>query len=114
MVSEISSLPFFIWQVTSKKDQEQYWINKDEPYRFITVQEFADAFLSFHVGTNLGEELSTPFDKGKNHPAALTSSPYGVSKKELLRACFAREVLLIKRNSFANIFKMFQVGNKIA
>ncbi|KAF9600886.1 hypothetical protein IFM89_013793 [Coptis chinensis] len=56
-----------------------------------------------------GQELSTPFDKRKSHPAASTPSEYGVSKKELLKACFSREWLLMKRNSFVYIFKMMQL-----
>jgi len=58
----------------------------------------------------LAEELSTPFDKSKNHPAALTTSRYGINKMELLKACFAREYLLMKRNSFVYFFKLFQVS----
>lgn len=97
-------------QVTSKKDQQQYWYRKDEPYRFVTVKEFSDAFRSFHVGRKLAAELSIPFDKSKSHPAALTTSKYGISKRELLKACIARELLLMKRNSFVYIFKFFQVS----
>ncbi|XP_068652531.1 pleiotropic drug resistance protein 1-like isoform X2 [Aristolochia californica] len=99
----------FLQEVTSRKDQQQYWSRKDEPYRFIPVKEFADAFQAFHIGRQLGEELSSPFDKTKSHPAALTKSKYGVSKKELLKACAAREYLLMKRNSFVYIFKMCQL-----
>ncbi|KAK1362999.1 hypothetical protein POM88_038560 [Heracleum sosnowskyi] len=32
----------FLQEVTSKKDQKQYWLRKDEPYRFITAMEFAE------------------------------------------------------------------------
>ena len=97
-------------QVTSKKDQEQYWVPKDEPYRFVTAKEFAEAFQSFHLGRRLGDELATPFDKTKSHPAALKTKKYGVRKKELLHACFSREYLLMKRNSFVYIFKLTQVS----
>ncbi|XP_015937455.1 pleiotropic drug resistance protein 1 [Arachis duranensis] len=99
----------FLQEVTSRKDQEQYWANKDEPYTFISVREFAEAFQSFHIGRKLGDELATPFDKTKGHPAVLTKNKYGVSKKELLRACVSREFLLMKRNSFVYIFKMWQL-----
>lgn len=95
--------------MTSIKDQEQYWVRRDEPYSFVTVSEFAEAFQSFHVGRALGEELAVPFDKTKNHPAALTTEKYGISKTELLRANFAREYLLMKRNSFVYVFKLAQV-----
>ena len=96
--------------MTSRKDQEQYWANKEHPYRFVTAIEFAEAFQSFHVGIRLGDELATPFDKSKSHPAALTTKKYGVGKMELLKACLSREYLLMKRNSFVYIFKSSQVG----
>ncbi|XP_071709149.1 pleiotropic drug resistance protein 1-like isoform X3 [Rutidosis leptorrhynchoides] len=99
----------FLQEVTSKKDQEQYWVKRDEAYNFITSREFAESFQSFHVGRKLGDELSTPFDRSKSHPAALTMKKFGVSKRELLKACISREYLLMKRNSFVYIFKMTQL-----
>ncbi|MED6136244.1 transcription factor [Stylosanthes scabra] len=106
---ERKTIADFLQEVTSKKDQEQYWARKDQPYRFITVTEFVEAFQSFHVGRRMGDELATPFDKSLNHPAALTTQKYGISKKELLKANFSREFLLMKRNSFVYIFKLFQL-----
>lgn len=97
--------------MTSRKDQGQYWENKDEPYSYVPVKEFAEAFQSFHVGRKLGDKLAVPFDKTKGHPAALTTEKYGVSKKELLKACTSREYLLMKRNSFIYIFKLTQVSD---
>ncbi|KAL2927174.1 Pleiotropic drug resistance protein 1 [Bienertia sinuspersici] len=98
----------FLQEVTSKKDQQQYWI-RNEPYRFIPSKEFAEAFHSFHVGRRIGQELSVPFDKSKNHPAALTTHKYGVGPKEYFKTCVSREFLLMKRNSFVYIFKLFQL-----
>lgn len=97
-------------QVTSKKDQRQYWANKDEPYRFVPVNEFAEAFQSYTLGRRVGDELAVPFDKTKSHPAALTKQKYGIGKKELLKACTDREILLMKRNSFVFFFKIFQAS----
>ena len=97
-------------QVTSRKDQEQYWAHKDEPYSFVTAKEFAEAFQSFHFGRKLGDELATPFDKTKSHPAALKTEKYGVRKKELLDACISREYWLMKRNSFVYILQLTQVS----
>ncbi|KAK9022552.1 hypothetical protein V6N11_002804 [Hibiscus sabdariffa] len=99
----------FLQEVTSKKDQMQYWALKDQPYRFITANEFSNAFQSFHVGMKIGDELGIPFEKTKSHPAALTTKKYGVGKWELLKACIAREFLLMKRNSFVYIFKCMQL-----
>ncbi|XVE88987.1 hypothetical protein DITRI_Ditri19aG0113900 [Diplodiscus trichospermus] len=99
----------FLQEITSRKDQMQYWVRKDQPYRFVTADEFAEAFQSFHVGMKLGDELGTPFEKRKSHPAALTTQTYGVGKRELLEACISREFLLMKRNSFVYIFKFMQL-----
>ncbi|XP_050366565.1 pleiotropic drug resistance protein 1-like isoform X1 [Argentina anserina] len=100
----------FLQEVTSKKDQEQYWASRDEPYRFITVEEFSKAFQSFYVGCAISNELATPFDKSKSHSAALTTTKYGVKRAELLKACFSREFLLMKRNSFVYLFKLIQLS----
>ncbi|KAJ4749522.1 ABC transporter G family member 36 [Rhynchospora pubera] len=99
----------FLQEVTSRKDQQQYWVRSDEPYRYVPVKKFADAFKSFHVGRAMFHELAVPFDKSKSHPAALTTSKYGVSQMELLKAQIGREILLMKRNSFFYIFKAFQL-----
>ncbi|KAJ9537747.1 hypothetical protein OSB04_030480 [Centaurea solstitialis] len=61
----------FLQEVTSKKDQQQYWMRRDEHYRFVTAKEFAEAFQSFHVGKRLGDDLATQYDKSRSHPAAL-------------------------------------------
>ncbi|GER27869.1 ABC transporter family protein [Striga asiatica] len=76
----------FLQEVTSKKDQQQYFADEDRHYRFITVKEFSEAFTLFHVGQGLTAEIAIPFDKNKSHPAALTTKEYGVSKKELMKA----------------------------
>ncbi|XP_059293144.1 pleiotropic drug resistance protein 1 [Lycium ferocissimum] len=99
----------FLQEVTSKKDQQQYWSRRNEPYRFITSKEFAEAYQSFHVGRKVGDDLAIPFDKTKCHPAALTNEQYGIGKRELLKVCTERELLLMKRNSFVYIFKLFQL-----
>ncbi|XP_027941835.1 pleiotropic drug resistance protein 1-like [Vigna unguiculata] len=100
----------FLQEVTSRKDQEQYWAHKDQPYRFVTAKEFSETHKSFHVGRSLAQELATEFDKSKSHPAALTTKKYGVGKWELLKACLSREYLLMKRNSFVYTFKLFQLA----
>ncbi|KAM4100329.1 hypothetical protein ACB094_05G060000 [Castanea mollissima] len=100
----------FLQEVTSRKDQEQYWALKDEPYSFVTVQDFAKAFQSFHVGRGLGDEIVVPYNKRESHKAALTTKKYGVSKRQLLKACMSREYLLMKRNSFVYFFKLMQLS----
>ncbi|PON88560.1 ABC transporter-like [Trema orientale] len=99
----------FLQEVTSKKDQEQYWSERNKPYRYISVSEFASRFKRFHVGMRLENELSVPYDKARGHKAALVFSRYSIPKMELLKACWDKEWLLIKRNSFVYIFKTVQM-----
>ena len=99
----------FLQEVTSKKDQEQYWYRKNQPHRYISVPEFSQAFNSFHIGQKLSEDLGVPYDKSKVHSEALVKDKYGISNWKLFKACFSREWLLMKRNSFVYIFKTFQI-----
>ncbi|XP_050206439.1 pleiotropic drug resistance protein 1-like [Mercurialis annua] len=100
----------FLQEVTSRKDQGQYWARNGEPYTFMTVKEFVEAFQSFHVGQNIKDKISTPFNKVESDPAALTSRKYGVDNVELFKACFSRELLLLKRNAFLYVFKNIQAS----
>ncbi|KAK8579730.1 hypothetical protein V6N12_070040 [Hibiscus sabdariffa] len=99
----------FLQEVTSRKDQQQYWCRENEPYQYVSVPKFVEHFNSFHVGQKLADELRVPYDKSKIHQAALVKEKYGISNWELFKACFAREWLLMKRNSFVYIFKTTQI-----
>lgn len=99
----------FLQEVTSKKDQEQYWCKRNQPYRYISVPEFVQAFNSFYIGQQLAIELRVPYDKSRTHPAALVKEKYGISNWQLFKSCFSREWLLMKRSSFVYIFKTTQI-----
>ena len=99
----------FLQEVTSKKDQQQYWSRRDEPYRYVSVPEFVEVFNSFDIGEELATKLGVPYDKSRTHPAALVKDKYGITNWELLKACFSREWLLMKRSSFVYIFKTVQI-----
>ncbi|TXG46305.1 hypothetical protein EZV62_028185 [Acer yangbiense] len=99
----------FLQEVTSKKDQEQYWADKNKQYRYIPVPEFAARFKRFHVGMHLENELSVPYDKSRAHRAALVFKRFCVPKMDLLKACWDKEWMLIKRNSFVYVFKTVQI-----
>ncbi|XP_061350153.1 pleiotropic drug resistance protein 2-like isoform X1 [Gastrolobium bilobum] len=99
----------FLQEVTSRKDQEQYWFIRDIPYQYICVPEFVAHFNKYSIGQQLYEEIQVPFDSNKTHRAALVKEKYGISRWELFKACFAREWLLVKRNHFIYIFKILQI-----
>ncbi|KAL2479687.1 ABC transporter G family member 32 [Abeliophyllum distichum] len=99
----------FLQEVVSEKDQQQYWAIPDCPHHYIPVVNFAEAFRSYSTGKTLYEELDIPFDKRYNHPAALSTSKYGVKKMDLLKTSFDWQLLLMKRNSFIYVFKFIQL-----
>lgn len=99
----------FLQEVTSRKDQQQYWFNTDQIYRYTPISEFSRAFKSFHIGGKLETDILTVYDKSKAHPDALAKGKFGISSLELLKACFHKEWLLTKRNSLLYIFKTFQL-----
>ncbi|KAA8525350.1 hypothetical protein F0562_007232 [Nyssa sinensis] len=98
----------FLQEVISEKDQGQYWF-LDNHYQSVPVAKFAEAFQSFWVGSTLSQELAVPFDRRYNHPAALSTSTYGVKRLELLKIGFSWQMLLMRRNSFVYIFKFIQL-----
>ncbi|XP_047047902.1 ABC transporter G family member 41-like [Lolium rigidum] len=100
----------FLQEVLSKKDQQQYWSRTEERYNFVTVDQFCDKFKASPSGQNLVEELLKPYDESKGHKDALSFNIYSLSKMDLLKACFARELLLMKRNAFLHITKTIQIG----
>uniref|UniRef100_A0A0D3F4B9 ABC transporter domain-containing protein n=1 Tax=Oryza barthii TaxID=65489 RepID=A0A0D3F4B9_9ORYZ len=99
----------FLQEVTSKKDQQQYWFLDKEPYRYVSVAEFAERFKSFYIGQQMMKEQHIPFEKSKIHPAALTTMKNALSNWESLKAVLCREKLLMKHNSFLYIFKVTQL-----
>lgn len=99
----------FFEQVTSKKDQEQYWIQNEKPYHYVSVPDFVAKFKKFHMGKSLKKQLSVPFHKRKIHKSALVFSEQSVPTLELLKTSWSKEWLLMKRNSFFYVFKTFQV-----
>ncbi|CAN6807598.1 unnamed protein product [Brassica oleracea var. botrytis] len=99
----------FLQEVTSKKDQEQYWNRREQPYSYVSVRDFSSAFNSFHTGQQLASDMRVPYEKAKTHPAALVTQKYGISNWDLFKACFDREWLLMKRNSFVYVFKTVQI-----
>ncbi|RHN48647.1 putative sulfate-transporting ATPase [Medicago truncatula] len=100
----------FLQEVTSKKDQQQYWFRRDEPYRYVSVPEFFEFFHSFHIGEEIAAEIKVPYNKSQTHPAALVKEKYGISSWKVFKACFSKEWLLMKRNAFVYVFKTTQIA----
>ncbi|KAG0526217.1 hypothetical protein BDA96_06G126400 [Sorghum bicolor] len=99
----------FLQEVTSRKDQAQYWSDKSKPYSFISASTMASAFKQSDYGRSLDSILSNSYD-GTKSLKVLARSKFAVSKLSLVRACFYRELVLISRNRFLYIFRTCQVA----
>ncbi|XVF66041.1 hypothetical protein PTKIN_Ptkin10aG0002200 [Pterospermum kingtungense] len=99
----------FLQEVISRKDQAQYWFRKEQPYSYVSVDQFIKRFKECNIGQKLDEKLSKPFHKSESHKKALSFKTYSLSKWELFKACSMRELLLMKRNSFTYVFKSVQL-----
>ncbi|XP_025888754.1 pleiotropic drug resistance protein 3 isoform X2 [Solanum lycopersicum] len=99
----------FLQEVTSKKDQAQYWHETKETYKFLSVDTLSRKFKESPYRKKLNDELSVAYDKSRCHKNSITFRDYSLPKWELFRACMSREFLLMKRNSFIYIFKTVQL-----
>ncbi|KAF3597226.1 hypothetical protein DY000_02025581 [Brassica cretica] len=88
----------YLQEILSRKDQEQYWANPDLPYHYVSAKKFEEGFRTYYLWSTISSQLAIPFDREKNHRAALTKTRYGARKMDLLKACLAREHILMKRN----------------
>ncbi|KAI3510433.1 hypothetical protein L1887_17421 [Cichorium endivia] len=100
----------FLQEVISKKDQEQYWANKSEPYTYVSVSQFAEHFKQFHVGQTLQKSLLVPYEKSRSQKGALVFKKYLVPKMDLFKASFDKETLLIRRTAVVYIAKTLQIS----
>ncbi|KAL8229721.1 hypothetical protein R6Q57_014621 [Mikania cordata] len=100
----------FLQEVISEKDQEQYWGDKSKAYTYVTVSKFVEYFKHFHVGQQLQNELLVPYNKPEGQKSALVFKKYLVPKKDLLKACFDKELLLVKRSAVVYVAKTLQIS----
>ncbi|KAK9854778.1 hypothetical protein WJX84_010873, partial [Apatococcus fuscideae] len=82
-------VPDFLQEVTSRKDQQQYWAGMGRP--------------SMPVSQN----PSTP---SNSLETALPTSTYALSGLDAFRACLWRELILSQREMFVYKFKTFQIA----
>ncbi|CAL4917606.1 unnamed protein product [Urochloa decumbens] len=99
----------FLQEVFSRKDQRQYWSGTDESYRYISSDKLSSMFKKYQKQRKR-EEASVSHQKSKLDKESLSFNKYSLPKLELLKACGAREALLIKRNVFVYAFKTGQLS----
>ncbi|KAL6900989.1 hypothetical protein ACP4OV_005665 [Aristida adscensionis] len=95
----------FLQEVTSEMDQKQYWTS-DEKYQYHSIENFAKFFRTSYLPRLVEGELCSADNTGKEIKMSASRT---MSRWIIFKACFSREVLLLKRNSPVHIFKAIQI-----
>ncbi|URD78019.1 Plant PDR ABC transporter associated [Musa troglodytarum] len=82
----------FLQEVTSRKDQKQYWSDHSKPYVFVPASRIAQIFRESEYGSSVRSDLSIPNDDKGFLPSALARTNFAISKQDLLKACLSREM----------------------
>ncbi|CAL5090781.1 unnamed protein product [Urochloa decumbens] len=91
----------FLQEVTSKMDQQQYWAGSEREYQYHSIESFEKYFKAY----NLPRFLE---DKQDNKESEAANSKI-ISKWNVFKACFLREILIVKRNFPVHVFKAVQI-----
>ncbi|KAK9836331.1 hypothetical protein WJX81_006307 [Elliptochloris bilobata] len=103
----------FLQEVTSRRDQALYWSNPEQPWRYVSVPEFAEHFRNFSAGREIAKRLATapsPAPLPAKHTASgheevLARSKFALSPWQLFSACMERDLVLLSRNLFLYGFR---------
>nr|CAD59576.1 PDR-like ABC transporter [Oryza sativa Japonica Group] len=98
----------FLQEVTSKMDQKQYWIGNANKYQYHSIEKFAESFRTSYLPRLVENDHFESTNAGKSKEVK-TSTSRMISSWNIFKACFSREVLLLKRNSPVHIFKTIQI-----
>ncbi|TVU04726.1 hypothetical protein EJB05_47857 [Eragrostis curvula] len=98
----------FLQEVTSKMDQKQYWASDENKYLYHSIEKFAESFRTSYLPQLVKDKLCSPSHIEKNKKVTVNDSRR-ISRWNIFKACFSREVLLLKRNSPMHIFKIIQI-----
>ncbi|CAK0784035.1 hypothetical protein CVIRNUC_007238 [Coccomyxa viridis] len=93
----------FLQEVTSQKDQRQYWADDTRAYKFVPVEHFARAFADSECGraAQAASEEKVPLSNAPHSRMdPLVRKKHALGAWEMFKACAHREVILMKRHSF--------------
>ncbi|CAK0753548.1 hypothetical protein CVIRNUC_002229 [Coccomyxa viridis] len=101
----------FLQEVTSLKDQQQYWAHKAQPYEFVPVEAFARAFRETEVGRRNARRLEQPYERPPGQLFdPLVRKKFALSGAKAFKACMRRDFTLMSRHGFIYIFRTCQVS----
>ncbi|KAF8650205.1 hypothetical protein HU200_064060 [Digitaria exilis] len=98
----------FLQEVTSKMDQQQYWAGGELDYQYHSIEIFEKDFRAYNLPKLLEDKQCRRDDK-QDSKASEAAYRKTISKWNIFKACFLREVLLVKSNSPVHIFKAIQI-----
>ncbi|DBA99141.1 TPA: hypothetical protein ACH3X3_011764 [Trebouxia sp. C0006] len=100
----------FLQEVTSRKDQQQYWSGGKDSYRYIPVRAFSEAFLQTPIARGNMEYLEQPYESlNAKCDEALITHKYALPLLGRLKALMRREFVLLRRNLVLYKMKVIQV-----
>ena len=67
--------------VSSSNLLQQYWFNAKNPYKFVPVMAFADAFKRYKTGQRNAEALTVPYPAESGHKQALVYKKFALSSE---------------------------------
>jgi hypothetical protein len=92
--------------VTSAKDQKQYWDKDEHKYQYHPIEKFAASFRQSYLPGLIQDNIFVPKTKRSNDVEKISST---LSRWNVFKACFLREILLFKRNSALHIVTSLQM-----
>ncbi|DBB15923.1 TPA: hypothetical protein ACH3X3_003297 [Trebouxia sp. C0006] len=100
----------FLQEVTSRKDQQQYWSSDKGKYKYVPVTAFADAFQQTAIAQRNMQYLEEPYvAPNPKCDEALITRKYALPALGRMKALMRREFLLMKRNLVVYKAKVLQV-----
>mmetsp|Transcript_9242 Transcript_9242/g.27733 ORF Transcript_9242/g.27733 Transcript_9242/m.27733 type:complete len:1604 (+) Transcript_9242:484-5295(+) len=109
-IPERKAVADFMQEVTSRKDQKQYWNRPDEQWRFVPVATLAEAFKSSKRGRANEALLEQPFDNtGNSAKDPLVRTNFALGPWKVLKAMLRRDWILMERNRFLYVFRFMQM-----
>ncbi|KAK9802906.1 hypothetical protein WJX73_004507 [Symbiochloris irregularis] len=104
-----TGLADFMQEVTSRKDQQQYW-RGSEKWQYVPVESLAEAFKASNTGRTLQAAVDTPYKETPRDADPLAKTPFALGAWASFKACMRREVTLTLRNRFVYKFRTFQTA----
>ncbi|KAL6865260.1 hypothetical protein ACP4OV_016411 [Aristida adscensionis] len=96
----------FLQEVTLEMEQRQYWSGEVSQYQYHSIKKLVECFKTYNIPQVL--EVNQ-FRKNDIKPLVEARDNFRISQWDIFKACFSREILLLKRNYPVHIFKIIQI-----